>query len=967
MIVTPAARSAVRRAGSTLLAGALFFAGAVTLAPPPAAAEAQDIKPETTMVGSYGWDDGRPSIPSCGSSNLDGRSKGVAQWEVTSSLGIQSTIYPGYEWTVTANVWGSPRKGSPGLGNNGPDPLILQLAPNGPATPGKPTTGEIVDHGNTKYYGNGWIGPVGQSGQWGYRFDANSSPNAVEISDEVDATIQVTMRATAPGTITLPELLVSGHDSESGDFQCSMPLSYPDKWSWTVVAPQLPTSGPDVAITDSTYAAMTPDDANGGTHGVLIDVLSNDDDPDKPGGPGDPKEVRIRSWQTKSALGGTVSCGTDTQKGSEKFAEMAVGPYCSYWPPTDADAVDSFAYLLRSVSGQERQVWVTVNLRRNAPPVATESTFSAPLNTPATFNLGPKDLDGDPVTCISEVIPTNGGDVFVHADCTADWTPKPAFSGTADFVFRACDTHATLASGPMPKGVARHSDYHQGDPDDLSKTTSRRCADLPAHVEVKEAAQFKPVGVVDTDRVDAGYTGDLVGPYSVEIPVLDNDFDPNGPKPSDPNSGVEVKILEAPFMLHGSAEVTTDRRIRFTPANAYSGTVEFTYLVCEDGSKQVPPLIDNPNTPQLEGAGLCGPGKVVVDVVGNQRPTATTDEVTTASNHPVVDFAVSANDVEPDGQNLTCVAGPLKVEPQNVVASVTIDEDCTVDVTPVDGVGGVATAYYTVCDDHHLTHPKFPADPYGYDGRHPGDLAPRCHGGELRVTTVAPYVPGPSEWDLDPPPVCVDDVATTKSGQPVVIAVLANDSDLSAKGHDSPVHLTGAGFEKQEGDVDKPENATDQGGTATPGDDGQITYTPRAGFSGTDTFVYSVQDTIGHGCSGEVTVTVVGSGTDPTDINPTGIDPTGSGANNGSQPGANPTGDNPGSDSGGAQPGDGGANADGTGIDRSGHTGSGSFGQGGTPSLPRTGLELLSQVGAGLALFSAGGTIWILTRRRRCD
>ena len=57
--------------------------------------------------------------------------------------------------------------------------------------------------------------------------------------------------------------------------------------------------------------------------GVDIDVLSNDDDPEVAGGPGDPDEVRIEDWQPGSVQGGTVSCGTPAQKGTATFASSA--------------------------------------------------------------------------------------------------------------------------------------------------------------------------------------------------------------------------------------------------------------------------------------------------------------------------------------------------------------------------------------------------------------------------------------------------------------------------------------------------------------------------------------------------------------------------------------------------------------------------------------------------------------------
>jgi len=50
--------------------------------------------------------------------------------------------------------------------------------------------------------------------------------------------------------------------------------------------------------------------------------------------------------------------------------------------------------------------------------------------------------------------------------------------------------------------------------------------------------------------------------------------------------------------------------------------------------------------------------------------------------------------------------------------------------------------------------------------------------------------------------------------------------------------------------------SANQGAVDPTADAAAVRYTPPAGFSGTDTFFYSAQDSVGKGCSAEVTVTV---------------------------------------------------------------------------------------------------------------
>jgi hypothetical protein len=88
------------------------------------------------------------------------------------------------------------------------------------------------------------------------------------------------------------------------------------------------------------------------------------------------------------------------------------------------------------------------------------------------------------------------------------------------------------------------------------------------------------------------------------------------------------------------------------------------------------------------------------------------------------------------------------------------------------------------------------------------------------------------------PPLAVDDFASTQQATAVVIDVLANDSDpdggaLAIDSFTQPAH-----------------------GTATDNGDGTLTYTPNPGFSGVDSFEYTIRDGQGGTASATVNVTV---------------------------------------------------------------------------------------------------------------
>ncbi|MGL5011433.1 MAG: Ig-like domain-containing protein, partial [Paracoccaceae bacterium] len=86
-------------------------------------------------------------------------------------------------------------------------------------------------------------------------------------------------------------------------------------------------------------------------------------------------------------------------------------------------------------------------------------------------------------------------------------------------------------------------------------------------------------------------------------------------------------------------------------------------------------------------------------------------------------------------------------------------------------------------------------------------------------------------------PVANPDVATTAEDTPVVIQVLANDTDPNGQ----PLTVTGG---------------TSPNGTVTVNADGTITYTPNDDFNGTDTITYTVTDPNGNTATSTVTVTV---------------------------------------------------------------------------------------------------------------
>lgn len=832
---------------ASILLGSLTLVTATSVAPASAEGDEGDGY-ASFFFQQYNDGSGIGDLPHCGSPNVNGE-EDFARWSVGSSVTDGAHIDIGDVIELTTTIYSRP---ADGLGDNGPDPLRVNTILSGPYATHAPTT---PGFNPVWHVGDDPVGPVGPFGPYGWEFDVNSHPGIVvpTHSDGAYVSVEVRIRATAPGQITLPRIEVSGYD-ETSSFNFSCPMATP--FNWIVDPPLQPTSGPDNARTDASYIDGI-DESNGGDHAITIDVLQNDNDPNRAGGPGDPNEVRIADW-SQSDLGGTVTCGTAQQQNNGNFFANSQGP-CTYTPPLDSPpfANDAFRYRLRSVTGPTRLVTVNIDLADNHRPINGDyqgaEGFTTQFNTADSFQLEPHDPNGDPIVCVPDpVASTNAG---VNADCSVTWSAAAA--GSQSFSYVACDEHDTLQDGELGTGVARTAGYAD---EDLDASTSQRCATFA--VDVTTASPIgtlilPPRGGTDNDSVDAGYAGDDIGAYTVEIPVLDNDTDGNGPDPSDGAWTGDMELLDADGVIEvdgdvvGTAEVidlggaNTGDLVAFTPADGFEGPVSLGYRVCEDPAAQTDPY---------QGLPFCGVGKVNVFVVGNPAPVAVDDEALTSAIVPITDLDVSENDFDAQGQTLECTPGPLTVDPALVV-SASIDAQCLVDLTPVVTAAGVAEVTYEVCDVHQLLQPTNPASPYGEDGRDPGDLANRCDTAVLAAEIVAPAPDDPGLLALDPDPACVADATSTANGTAVDVAVLANDTDLALGDVPSPLLVTGAGV--LENDLD---DVSANGGTLAVSADGlRVRYTPAAGFAGVDTFSYSAEDTLGQGCAALVTVTVAGA------------------------------------------------------------------------------------------------------------
>lgn len=214
---------------------------------------------------------------------------------------------------------------------------------------------------------------------------------------------------------------------------------------------------------------------------------------------------------------------------------------------------------------------------------------------------------------------------------------------------------------------------------------------------------------------------------------------------------------------------------------------------------------------------------VTVSVVtANLPPVAANDVATTLLGTPVI-INVIANDIDPDGFiNPTTVS--VVTAPANGTAIA--NPNGTVTFTPNPAFVGTNTFNYVVADN----------------------LGALSNVALVTVTVNAANVL----------PVAVNDTASTSSGLGVAINVLANDTPTASLNPASVIIVTA------------PAN-----GTAVASAAGTVTYTSAAGFTGTNTFTYTVKDNLGTISNpATVTVTVV-SNVPPVANNDSAVTPIG--------------------------------------------------------------------------------------------
>ncbi len=457
----------------------------------------------------------------------------------------------------------------------------------------------------------------------------------------------------------------------------------------------------------------------------------------------------------------------------------------------------------------------------NQAPIANADNATTGEGVPVQVDVLSNDSDSDgflvPSTLLVTSQPTSGSVAVSSSTGAVTYTPNPGFSGADSFSYTVEDDDSAVSNQASVSLTVTASGGGGGtltfQPTDDNQT--------------KITAPSKNYGSKGTSKVERGTfnshyrftVSGLTGPIQsaiVRLQVTDaaSDGGDNGGSiyvASNNHTGTSTAWAELTLTAGNGPDITGSslstvgavtplQIVDFDVTAAVTGNGTFSFCITGNSDNQVKYFTKegSGNAPQLIVVEGTGGG-------GNVSPLAVDDSGTTLAGLGLA-VDVLANDSDPDG-TLDATTVALGTSPANGNAVVNPTTG-VISYTPTSGFIGTDTFTYTVRDNE---------------------------GAQSNAATVTINVLSDND-----PPVAVDDSESTLENTAVLVPVLSNDSD--SDGTLAPASVTIG-------------NTAQNGGTTIDPGTGSITYTPNNGFTGSDSFTYTVDDNEG-ASSNEATVSI---------------------------------------------------------------------------------------------------------------
>jgi VCBS repeat-containing protein len=477
----------------------------------------------------------------------------------------------------------------------------------------------------------------------------------------------------------------------------------------------------------------------------------------------------------------------------------------------------------------------------NDAPVANDDAYSVDedntLNVAAPGLLSnDSDVENDPLEAV-QFTDVGNGTLNLNADGSFSYTPDANFNGSDSFTYQAYDGAAYSSAATVTITVGPVNDA--------------------------------PVANDDAYSVDEDSTLNVAAPG-----VLGNDSDAE----DDPLQAVLVADV-----THGSLSLNSDGSFSYTPDADFSGSGSFTYqafdgidyssvatvTITVDAVNDAPVAnddaysVDEDNTLNVAAPGLLSNDSDV------ENDPLTAAQFTDVSNGTLTPNGDGSFSYTPDAgfygtdsftyqaydgvdyssaATVTITVGPVNDAPVANDDAYSVDEDSTLNVAAPGVLGNDSDAEndpfqaVLVADVTHGSLTLNSDGSFSYtpdaDFSGSGSFTYQAYDGTAYSNVATATITVDAVNDA---PVANDDAYSVDEDNTLNVAapgLLSNDSDVE----NDP--LTAAQFT----DVSN--------GTLTPNGDGSFSYTPDAGFNGTDSFTYKAYDGAAYSSAATVTITV---------------------------------------------------------------------------------------------------------------
>ena len=483
------------------------------------------------------------------------------------------------------------------------------------------------------------------------------------------------------------------------------------------------------------------------------------------------------------------------------------GNTVTYTPSPNYNGTDAFTFIAKDgyETSVPAQVQVTVT-PVNDTPVADAQQLSIPQNAPHTITLSGTDVDGDSLTYAIQNGPQHGTLGSINGS-QVTYTPNAGYVGTDSFTFIAKDgkggnsSPATVDLTITAVNRAPIADPQQVTvPEDMSLAISLTGSDADGDTitySIVSGPQHGTLGSVNGSQVyympasnfngADSFTfiandgnGGISSPATVAITVTavnDAPFAIAQQVTTDEDTSVAVtldgtdvdgdpltyEIADQP--QHGTLGTINGSQVTYTPDPDYAGADSFTFVAKDgNGGESLPATVNITVTPVED------------------PPVANPQQLTTDEDTPV---AISLVGTDPDGDSLTYT---ITSSPANGTLGALNGSDVT--YTPNNGYSGADSFTFNVSDGKGNTSPD----------------------ATVNITVAS----------VNHAPVANAQQVTTDEDSPVAITLTGTDPDGDSLTYTITSHPANGTLDTLNGSV--------------------VTYTPNNGYTGADSFMFTVKD-----------------------------------------------------------------------------------------------------------------------------